>query len=245
MANPLLFSAVENNKLDTVRNAESIGDIRGSGQNHSCALIIHLTFFHPCLFSIKVAKLLESDDALVNSMNSGGQTPLHIATSRLNTSMVQLLLSYGADVTARTLERYGGLCPLHLAARYDHTEIGQELIRYGAPVNGLSTTNSTPLIEAAKFGSVNFVVWLLTLNGIDATAADSSGFSANYYARKAGNAELIKLLPPVKFDIWAQLKSEPKYANNLAGVQATIAKKEAVAQKKLEAAEKKKKKKLW
>lgn len=159
--------------------------------------------------------------------------------------MIQLLLAYGADVTARTTDRYGGLCALHMAARYDACQVGQELVRCGAPLNGLTATNSTPLIEAAKLGSLNFVIWLLTIPGVDTAAVDSSGFSAIYYARKAGHTSIVKLLPAVKFDLWTQLKAEPQYAQNLAGVQATIAKKEAIAQKKLEALEKKKKKKLF
>lgn len=157
--------------------------------------------------------------------------------------MIELLLSYGADVTARTLPRYGGLCALHMAARYNATSVGQCLVRGGAPINGVSSTGSTALIECAKFASLDFLVWLLTVPGVDPTAVDEAGFSAHHYAKKAGHTDIVKLLPAVKTDIWTQLKSEPAYPSNLAAVQETIAKKEKIAQRKAEALEKKKKKK--
>jgi ankyrin repeat protein len=192
---------------------------------------------------LQAAKLLEADDALINCRNGSGHTPLHIATAKSRLKMIQLLLAYGADVTARTLDRYGGLCALHMAARYDATAVGQELVRCGAPPNGVSGTGSTPLIECAKFASINFAIWLLTIPGIDASATDSSGFSAQYYAKKANHKDIAKLLPAVKFDIWNQLKTEPMYTKNLAAVKETMEKKEKIAQRKLEALEKKKKKK--
>src|SRR4051794_38358992 len=100
--------------------------------------------------------------------------------------MITLLLQYAADVNARTKEQFGGLCALHCAARFDFTAAGKELIAGGASVNQLSCTRSTALIEAAKFNSLSFVQWIISLPGIDLNAVDSSGFSAHYFAKKAG-----------------------------------------------------------
>jgi hypothetical protein len=78
--------------------------------------------------------------------------------------------------------------------------------------------------------------------GIDVRAVDVAGFSAGYYARKAGHASIAKLLPPPDYDLWPQLASEPAYTANIDAIQAMLAKKEKLRLKKLEALEKKKKK---
>ncbi len=40
---------------------------------------------------------------LVNARDAVGRTPLHFAASVANCDIIQLLLSYGADVNAKTL----------------------------------------------------------------------------------------------------------------------------------------------
>lgn len=192
----------------------------------------------------QAARLLEQDDALVNSRNASSQTPLHAAVAKSLLHMVQLLLSYGADVGARTEARFGGLTPLHVAARYDLVDVGRALVQAGAPPNARALgSDATPLHECARFGSTAMLQWLLSIPGVDGAATDSAGFAAAYYAKKAGHVALAKMLPQVKYDLWNQLKGEPHYAANLAAVQETIEKKEKIAARKLEALEKKKKKK--
>jgi len=118
-----------------------------------------------------------------------------------------------------------------------------------------SLRGSTPLIECAKFNSLHFARWLLSIPGLELGAKDGAGFSAMYHAKKLGHSDMVKLLTPnhltpaqvitatgAKFDIWAQLKSEPNYEQNLAAVRDTIHKAEMKKQKKLEALEKKQKK---
>ena len=138
----------------------------------------------------------------------------------------------------------GGLAALHVAARFDSVEMGRALLQGGADPNVRSDGGaSTPLHEAAKFGSQHFALWLLSVAGTDAAATDAAGFSAAYYAKKAGHAALANMLPAPRFDLWQQLQSEPHYEQNMAAIQEDADKKDKLAAKKAEAQEKKKKKK--
>jgi ankyrin repeat protein len=160
--------------------------------------------------------------------------------------MMELLLSYGAPVNQCTDASFGGLAPLHVAARYDQVQAGRALVLAGADPNVRAAGNqATPLHQCAQFGSSSFASWLLSIPGVEGAAVDASGFSAHYYAKKAGFVTLARLLPAVKYDLWKQMESEPHYAANIGAVKTTIEKKEALAAKKAEALEKKKKKKLW
>jgi len=194
----------------------------------------------------EVARLLEDDDSLVNSRNGSGQSPLHVATSHSLLPMMDLLLSYGANMNLCTDAAFGGLAPLHVAARFDLVEAGRKLVMAGANPNVRAAgSQSTPLHQCAQFGSVQFASWLLSIPGVESAAADASGFVPQHYAKKGGFLELARVLPVAKYDLWKQVETEPNHSATLAGVKATLERKAKIAAKKAEALEKKKKKKLW
>lgn len=62
--------------------------------------------------------------------------------SKARAKTVQVLLEYGADVTARDDTRS---TPLHLALSTGAPEIAQLLIEHGADVNALDRNRQTPL----------------------------------------------------------------------------------------------------
>ena len=70
--------------------------------------------------SLKVSGLLLDNGADVNAVNFAGRTALHFATMNEQTSLMQLLLARGADVTLRNRD---GDAPLTLASRYGNEEI--------------------------------------------------------------------------------------------------------------------------
>jgi hypothetical protein len=170
---------------------------------------------------------------------------MQVATSRGDVPLIQLLVSYGADVNALTHPRSGALGALHIAARNNNVECVSELIRAGADVNLRSASASTPLIECAKYNCVRIAALLLSLPGVDATAVDSHGFAAHHYAAKAHFTQLAKMLPPVHFDCWSQLQREPQYGANLNAIREAVAKKQRLIEKKAEALAKKKAKKKY
>ena len=63
------------------------------------------------------------------------------------TEMVELLLSLGADVAARSNV---GSAPLHMAAREGDTEIINALLRTGADVNNRNDEGKTALVIAEE-----------------------------------------------------------------------------------------------
>jgi ankyrin repeat protein len=69
------------------------------------------------------------------------------ATSTAQVDIVQLLIDYGADVTAQDGTQ---TTPLHLAAFSGSAESVQLLIEYGADVNALDQSSKTPLHLASS-----------------------------------------------------------------------------------------------
>jgi ankyrin repeat protein len=61
----------------------------------------------------RVAKLLKDNSTLVNSLDSEGRTPLHIACSSSSIAIVQLLLQNNAEVNVQDSR---GWTPLHQVA---------------------------------------------------------------------------------------------------------------------------------
>jgi len=64
----------------------------------------------------RVKELLKQDPALIAARDTDGSTPLHCATWKGHLSVVELLLSLGADVNARNNNAHWGTTPLHAAA---------------------------------------------------------------------------------------------------------------------------------
>ena len=80
----------------------------------------------------------------VNRRDRLGRSPLHYAASHGNSELVELLLSRGANVGARTSVGYTAL---HLAAFYDAVQVAPVLLKHGARIDA-----RTPLgFTAADF----------------------------------------------------------------------------------------------
>ena len=77
-----------------------------------------------------------------------GKTPLHYAATVGTPQSIQLLLTAGANITARN---YGGHTPLHSAAQSGTPENIQALLAAGSDVTARGKTGDTPLHKAAAF----------------------------------------------------------------------------------------------
>ena len=84
----------------------------------------------------QVRRLLQADPTTVHTRDPYLQsTPLHYAAHRGYLEIVQLLLTAGADVTAR--EGVSDTTSLHWAAEGGHLEVARLLIEHGADVNAI------------------------------------------------------------------------------------------------------------
>lgn len=116
-------------------------------------------------------------------------SPLHLAAAQGHYDTIELLLSCGADVNARTSY---GRTPLERAARYGHAAVVQLLLFRGASVNSTTEGGETPLLMAAG-NNHKKVVKILLHHDADVTAA-SAGFTALRIATLQGYTEIVQLL---------------------------------------------------
>ena len=95
----------------------------------------------------EVKKLLDNDPNLINSTTKTGDTPLHLAIRTGRRTAVDVLLEYGANVTA--VNNYGNTC-LHVAAERNRPELVELMLLKGADISAKNMYGATPLHEAAR-----------------------------------------------------------------------------------------------
>mmetsp|Transcript_12493 Transcript_12493/g.39929 ORF Transcript_12493/g.39929 Transcript_12493/m.39929 type:complete len:281 (+) Transcript_12493:1-843(+) len=86
----------------------------------------------------------------VNAADQHGVTALHIAVQKGSLEAVELLLSRGASVKARTTGRLGGMTPLHVACDSGKAEIASLLLAHGADCSSTDAKGHTPLYLALQ-----------------------------------------------------------------------------------------------
>ncbi|QDT11024.1 ankyrin repeat domain-containing protein [Planctomycetes bacterium K23_9] len=86
--------------------------------------------FHGDVSAVK--NILDDDPTLIAVRDAKNLTPLHVAASRGQSSVAQLLIDYGADVQGPTED--GEWSPLVFAAYRGHCDVARVLIENGAGV---------------------------------------------------------------------------------------------------------------
>lgn len=97
--------------------------------------------FHGDVATVK--KLLKEDATLINIRDAKNLTPLHVAASRGQSAVAQLLLDYGADPNGPGND--GEWTPLIFASYRGHLDVASVLIE-----NGASTTVDNPIHYAGQ-----------------------------------------------------------------------------------------------
>ncbi len=139
-----------------------------------------------------IAEALIEAGADVNSRDSLGRTPLHVAATAYGPKerVIRLLLAKGADPNARDND---GASPLDDAAWGGYAKSAALLMDGGASINSQeSKTGATPLNEAAFKGHAD-VVELLLARGADESIRDHAGFSPVENAIRERHPEVVSI----------------------------------------------------
>lgn len=120
--------------------------------------------------NVKVSRLLLLAGASPNYQTDIlGQAPiLLIAASEGITSMVNLLLEFGADIENTNSQ---GSTALILAAAKGHYEVVRQLVVSGASLGHTDNSNRCALVHAARAGKLNILKYLLSCDWISRVAS--------------------------------------------------------------------------
>ena len=149
---------------------------------------------------------------IVNTRDvTNGQTALHIVTERRDRTWMQYMLMKGANVNARDNR---GVTPLHLAVNLGYTEGVELLVQFHADTEQANDAGETPLISAVH-GRNLALARLLIQGGADPVRPDSSGRSANDYAKLDGQEQMVKLLADATKQKAQRGTAKPSYGPKL------------------------------
>lgn len=138
--------------------------------------------------SLKVAEVLVAwPKTNVEWRSPKDESPLMMAAFKGHKEMVRKLIARDAHVNKT------GWTPLHYAATAGHVEIIELLLEEHAFVDAESPNKSTPLMMAAKYGSLPAVKLLLE-NGAVPTLRNELGLSAIEFAQQANRADAAELI---------------------------------------------------
>jgi len=120
---------------------------------------------------VKACTLLKNHPSIVNARGNFNSTPLHWAALKGHMDMVDMLLSFGADIdtTDDSLRT-----PLYLAALGSHAVAAKLLIDKGADISASDHVGQTALHQAASHHCDKIVRFLLA-HGADVNVRDNNG----------------------------------------------------------------------
>ena len=121
---------------------------------------------------------------------------LLIAVDNNNYDMEKLLISKGADVNIKSVDK---MTALSYAVRYGKIQTAKKLIAKGADVNNVYYYGKTPLIEAAEKGNYEMVK-LLVSNGADFDHKNNGYDTALDIAKRDRNMAINKEKPTKDLD---------------------------------------------
>ncbi|XP_074647578.1 uncharacterized protein LOC141903366 isoform X3 [Tubulanus polymorphus] len=137
-----------------------------------------------------VKKIIQLNEATVNSKDDHGLTALHYATTDGHLELVRWLCENGADLKSETPTGYSAV---HLAALSGHVHCLMVLVEHGASINVTSIDDCTPLHLAARSGNLHTCKWLVS-NGAALTDVDMMGRTALDFANNYDQEEVEDFL---------------------------------------------------
>ena len=141
---------------------------------------------------LEAAAASQADAIISNLADPKGQTTLHIATTKGDTAMAELLLQHGADITKVEL---GGMTVIHVSAAGGHKACLAMFMDYGgdALVDETDAEGNTALHLASLYGHLSCVRLLLE-TAADVFTKNKRNQSAYQLASSRGNHQIGLLL---------------------------------------------------
>jgi uncharacterized protein len=142
--------------------------------------------------SLRALEIIKNEPEAVNSHAPDGFTPLCLAAFFGHQTVLEILLSHGADVNLPA-SNPSNVRPLHSAAANRHIAIAEALLKAGAQVDARQSGGFTPLHAAAGNGQIEMVELLLS-NGADRSLTADDGRDALAFAIAASSPVVIARL---------------------------------------------------
>lgn len=136
--------------------------------------------------------LNEPGSTIINTRDrTTGETALHIATTKRNSTWIRFFLQRGANPNIADSK---GVTPLMIAANVGDVDAVTALIKGGARIDVTNVTGETPLIAAVHRRDMP-IMKLLLEKGANPDKNDNSGRSArDYVALMSSNGPLLEVL---------------------------------------------------
>lgn len=131
------------------------------------------------------------DGGVSPNVQSGALTPLHVAVAQDDARMLQLLISFGADVNARCTTQ--NLTPLMMAAAQNSASLCQLLIDAKADVDAINEQGTSALMIAVIEGSTQ-ITTMLTAAGANLFLRNARDQMAYDLALTRGHSECAAIL---------------------------------------------------
>ena len=140
----------------------------------------------------RVEQLLKQDRSLIRAYARDGWSPLHLAAFFGRQPVAEVLLAYGADVNARSLNAMGNTA-LHAAAAGRSSTVASALVAHGADVNARQQGGWTALHAAAQNGDEELVRALLD-SGAEVNARADNSQNPMDLAMTGGHQKIAEIL---------------------------------------------------
>ena len=154
----------------------------------------------------ELLKLLITEGADVNAMNSAGAVPLAYALQGENLENYRLLMDEGANPDPLENGK-GSYSPLAMAADHGLVEAVTELIGLGANVNWVNEDGADALKYAAAKGHVECMELLINA-GANPALFDHEGYSAIHNAVDKQHHDVVVKLLDAGVDVDLRIKSQ-------------------------------------
>ena len=143
-----------------------------------------------CGFRDVVEKLIREHPEHINTRGGYFGIALHAASEMNHLTIVQSLLTHGADVNA---QGRWGRTPLVFASASGHLEVVRWLLEHGADLNAKDERDWTSLFMAAS-GRHYEVVRTLLKHNADTNASQNTGWTPLHMASFRGRVDIVQLL---------------------------------------------------